>query len=82
MDLKAIFGKYAGQALLDPMRVTCDMDPVLEDMKIAASHVGLTVRVGWPDSKPNGRYNMQRMNVPVEKRDDGKFYILPNFTRG
>lgn len=82
MDLKAIFGKYAGQALLDPMRVTCDIDPVLEDLKAAATHVGLTVRVKWPDSMGDTRYNMQRMNVPVEKRTDGKYYILPNFTRG
>jgi len=82
MDLKAIFGQYAGKALLDPMRVTCDIDPVLEDMRMAASHVGLSVTVRWPNAKSDGRSNMHRLNVPVEKRDDGRYYIVPNFTRG
>ena len=82
MDLTTIFGKYAGQPLLDPMRVSCDVDPVIEDMQLAATHVGLTVRMRWPDSHADQRYNMHRVNVPVEKRDDGRYYIAPHFTRG
>jgi|GEM_PF-6232467 hypothetical protein len=49
---------------------------------MAASHVGLSVTVRWPNAKSDGRSNMHRLNVPVEKRDDGRYYIVPNFTRG
>lgn len=82
MNLQDIFGKYAGQTLKDPMRVSCDIDDVLEDIKATASQHGYSLRVQWPSSCGDCRQNMGRVNIAVKEEGNGKLYIQNQFWLG
>lgn len=81
-NLNAIFGKYAGQALKDPDRLTCDIDGVYESMQSDALKNGLELRVLFPDSLADFGHNPNRANVFVEKDATGKLRIADKFTLG
>ncbi len=82
LDLTAIFGKFAGQPLKDPRRLTADIDTVAEQMRDTAKQHGLTLRLKFPgmmhtqDAKPN------RVNADVERDAAGKFSVKGNFRIG
>ncbi len=82
LDLSAIFGKFAGQQVKDPNRLTADIDTVAEQMRDTAKQHGLTLRLKFPgmmytqDAKPN------RVNADVEKDANGALRIKGNFRIG
>ena len=81
MDLNKIFGKYAGQTLLDPNRKTVLLDYTLLALEGDAIKHGLFLRMNW-DGQPAQHPNPKRLNVNVETRADGKIYIKPDFHLG
>ena len=82
MNLQDIFGKYAGQTLKDPMRVTCDVDSVLEEIKATAAQHGYSLRVQWPNACGDCRKNISRVNLAVKEEGNGKLYIQNKFWLG
>jgi hypothetical protein len=74
------FAKFAGKALLNPERMTCDVDTVLEDLRTEAAEVyGLDVHVEFPGKNaPDMRDD--RLLVAVKK--EGSVYKIADFKIG
>jgi len=64
-DLTSVFSKYTGQVLLDPNRMTCDMDSVIEKIRDEAAQLRLRVRVEYPDSLFTTDIRHDRLRVLV-----------------
>lgn len=64
-SLKQIFGKFSGQPLLNPDRLTCDVDPVVEAIREEAAQHGLEVLVEFPGKPriPDTRQDRLRVEV-------------------
>ncbi len=82
MNLQDIFGKYAGQQLKSPLRMTCETDDLLDEIKTTASQHGLTLRIQWPHSCGDCRQNMNRVNLAVTDAGNGKLSIENKFWLG
>jgi hypothetical protein len=82
VNLKEIFGKFAGQELRDPRRLTCDMDPVLMDMDAAARKNGLQLRFLFPGGGATDDYNTKRVNAYAEKNPRGGWRVADKFDLG
>jgi len=81
-NLTAIFGKYVGQTLKDPDRITCDMDSVLLAMQADATKNGLELRVLFPGKMADFGNNSNRANVFVEQDAGGKLRVANKFNFG
>ena len=74
-NLNKIFGKFAGRELLDPKRMTCEEDPVIEEMQVEAAKNSLTLQVLFPNTGSDCSFNPNRVNAVVEKGADGKYRV-------
>ena len=81
-NLTAIFGKYVGQTLKNPDRITCDMDTVLMGMEADATKNGLELRVLFPGKLADFGNNPNRANVIVEQDSGGKLRVANKFNLG
>lgn len=81
-NLKAIFGKFTGQPLKDPNRLTCDVDGVLAEMASTAQKNGLELRVLFPGKMEDFGHNPNRANVTVEQDAGGKLRVGNKFSIG
>lgn len=81
-NLKAIFGKFSGQPLKNPDRMTCDVDGVLSELADTARKNGLELRVLFPGKMHDFGANPNRVNIPVEKDSAGKLRVGKNFSIG
>lgn len=80
--LSKIFGKFAGQALLDPNRLTCNMDPVLMEMDTEARKNGLQLRFLFPGAGATDDMQLNRVNAFAEKNAKGGWQVANKFYIG
>ncbi len=57
-------------------------DPNLAEMSEVASENGLNLRVWWQGIRGTADYRTDRVNVRIEKSDDGKWRVANNFNIG
>lgn len=57
-------------------------DPLLVEMRQTAKENGLTLRIWLPGTLGTMDMRPNRVNVHVEKHEDGKWRIAPQFTLG
>lgn len=81
-DLKAIFGRFAGQPLKDPDRMTADIDDVYAQMEQAAQANGFQLRVIFPGKPADFGHNPNRATVFAEVDKNGRFRVGNKFTIG
>lgn len=79
-SLTQIFGKFSGQTILNPNRMTCDVDMVLEEIRAEAEQHGLDVLVEYPGAQniPDSRQDRLR----VELNNDRGTYKVRDFRIG
>ena len=82
LNLTAIFGKFAGQPLKDPRRLTADIDTVAEQMREIAKQHGLTLRLKFPGMMHTQDARRDRVNADVERDAAGNFRVKGNFRIG
>lgn len=80
LDLTKVFGKYVGQVLLDPNRMTSDtggetdMEMVVEKIRHDAAQHHLRVHIQYPDEMFVAEQRSDRLRVLVD-RDAGVLKI-------
>jgi hypothetical protein len=95
-DIARIFGKYAGREVPmkeETRRYTvagksCVQkelsppagDSVLEELRDDADRLGLSLRVWYPGMAGTMELNPRRLNVHIEKAEDGKWRIAGNIS--
>jgi hypothetical protein len=57
-------------------------DPVLEEMRQLAEDKGLTLRVWWPGVAGTMDIRNDRVNAHIQKDEDGKWRVAPQFSIG
>jgi len=57
-------------------------DPVLAEISQAAAKSGLSLRVFWPGIMGTADYQPSRLNIGIQKEEDGKWRISPDFRLG
>lgn len=79
-SLKEIFGRFSGQTILNPQRLTCDTDTVVEAIRAEAAEHGLDVLVEYPGTPkiPDTRQDRLR----VELNNDCGVYKVRGFRIG
>ena len=87
IDLKSIFGKFAGQAItLDTNNRIDYNDPVIQEIKKTAEENGLLSRFFLPGDMGTMDMNPNRLNIQIEEDYDKNFKpvwkIADKFTIG
>lgn len=96
--LKGIFAKFAGQEvplLEKPYKIEIgqktyegtdyqlpENNPVIEDIEKTAAANGLTPRIWTPGVFGTTDWNPRRVNIYIERADDGKWRIKNDFIPG
>lgn len=83
--LKDIFSKYAGAEILDPNRLTCDVDPIMDgaltdDVRNAGFIMGQAHEKGTPSEGCMVPSNY--VEAEYERSADGKLRLTGNFKLG
>lgn len=95
IDLKAIFGRFAGrevpleEKIIDiggggypRLSFKHDPDPTLETLKEEAAKHGLDVRVWIPGTMGTTEVDRNRLNIYIDKDKYGAWKIQPDFHLG
>jgi hypothetical protein len=81
-DLKAIFGKYAGQTLKDPNRLSCDIDSTAAAMQKTAADYGFKLSLKFPHTTMTTGAGKHQVDIDVEKNKAGKFVVTNRINWG
>ncbi len=79
-SLTQVFGKYTDQTVLNPNRITCDVDMVVAAIREEAAEHGLEVQMDYPDQTSTTDFCNDRLRVSV--KDDGGVLKVAGFTIG
>lgn len=79
-SLTQVFGKYTDQIILNPKRITCDVDMVVASIREEAAEHGLELQMEYPDHTAPTDVRDDRLRVSV--KDDGGILKVAGFTIG
>lgn len=80
-NITAVFNQFAGKTLLNPGRITADVDTVLMEMEDVAKANGVRLRVLFPDRMHTMDYRTDRINAHVVENPNGT-YTISSFNIG
>lgn len=82
-DLSKIFNQFVGQGLLDPQRISHDLDMTLSRIEKAAKENGLELDFVFPGEKAKQTASPDHVNVQLEESANGRYkYIIKNISVG
>ncbi len=79
---KTLHLKSLGDIKLTEVTLKNPNDPIVKEMSDEASKHGLSLRLWWPGTMGTMDYNTGRVNAHIEKAQDGKYRVSPNFNLG